>query len=51
MKYKFVFVLLLIQISTICFAQDTIRITDYGYVQGSRINALPYVLKALNDCK
>ncbi len=32
-------------------AQDTIRITDYGYVVGSRQNAVPYVLKALNDCK
>ena len=51
MKYKFAFIVLLIQISTICFAQDTIRITDYGYVPGSRINAVPYVLKALNDCK
>jgi hypothetical protein len=51
MKYKFVFVLLLIQINTICFAQDTIRITDYGYLPGSRANAVPYVLKALNDCK
>ena len=49
MKYKFV--LLLIQISTICFAQDTVRITDYGYVPGSRTNAVPYVIKALNDCK
>ncbi len=51
MKYKFVFVLLFIHTCTFCFAQDTVRITDYGYVPGSRANAVPYVMKALNDCK
>src|SRR6478736_7933069 len=52
MKYKFVFIVLLsLHTCTICFAQDTVRITDYGYVPGSRANAVPYVIKALNDCK
>ena len=52
MKYRFVFVLsLFLQLSTSCFAQDTVRITDYGYTPGSRVNAVPYVLKALNDCR
>ena len=51
MKYKFVFVKLLIQFNTFCFAQDTVRITDYGYVPGSRMNAVSYVIKALSDCK
>jgi len=32
-------------------AQDTIRLTDYGYLPGSRSNAVPYVIKALKDCK
>ncbi len=51
MNHKLIFFLfLLIQIKTICFAQDTVRITDYGYVPGSRANAVPYVLKALTDC-
>ncbi|HEX5151129.1 MAG TPA: right-handed parallel beta-helix repeat-containing protein [Parafilimonas sp.] len=52
MKYRFFFVLsLFLQMSTSCFAQDTVRITDYGYIPDSRVNAVPYVLKALNDCR
>lgn len=52
MKYRLIIVvLLLMKISTICPAQDTVRITDYGYMPGSRANAVPYVIKALNDCK
>ena len=51
MKYKLVFVLSLMSISIICFAQDTVRVADYGYIPGSRLNAVPYVIKALNDCK
>lgn len=51
-KYKWIaFTLLFIYSSVACYAQDTIRITDYGYVAGSRANAVPFVLKALNDCK
>src|SRR6186713_2920023 len=51
MNHKLIFFLfLLAQIKT-CLAQDTVRITDFGYVPGSRANAVPYVLKALNDCR
>lgn len=32
-------------------AKDTVRITDYGYIPGSRVNAVPYVTRALQDCK
>jgi pectate lyase len=31
-------------------AQDTIRITDFGYVPDSKINAVPFVKKALQVC-
>jgi len=49
MKCKLIFLLfLIVQIRTTCLAQDTIRVTDYGYVPGSRANAVPYVFKALN---
>ncbi|WP_018613944.1 alpha-1,3-galactosidase-related protein [Segetibacter koreensis] len=50
-KYKVLFLFLAMSLETICFSQDTVRITDYGYVAGSRVNVVPYVLKALNDCK
>ncbi|HQD08434.1 MAG TPA: right-handed parallel beta-helix repeat-containing protein [Flavihumibacter sp.] len=32
-------------------AQDTIRLADYGYIPGSRQNAVPYVQQALADAK
>ena len=32
-------------------AQDTIRITAFGYEINSRVNAVPYVIKALAACK
>jgi hypothetical protein len=40
----------------VCFylnlkAQDTIRITDFGYKPNSKINAVPFVKKALLACK
>ncbi|MGN6616919.1 MAG: right-handed parallel beta-helix repeat-containing protein [Ilyomonas sp.] len=51
MKFKFVLLILVFSLELTCFSQDTIRITDYGYVVGSRVNVVPYVLQALNDCK
>ena len=33
------------------FAQDTIRISDFGYQPDSRINAVPFVKKAIEACK
>ncbi|MFT3933151.1 MAG: right-handed parallel beta-helix repeat-containing protein [Chitinophagaceae bacterium] len=33
------------------FAQDTIRISDFGYEPGSRINAVPFVQRAIEACK
>ncbi len=32
-------------------AQDTIRITDFGYTPNSKVNAVPFVKKALLACK
>lgn len=32
-------------------AQDFVKLSDYGYVPGSRQNAVPYVKRALEDCK
>lgn len=37
--------------AVIVFAQDTINISRYGYQPGSRINAVPFVQKALAACK
>lgn len=32
-------------------AQDTVRLSDFGYTPGSRINAVPFVKKALAACR
>src|SRR4051812_30371905 len=51
MKYTALFLFIALSLETTCFSQDTVRITDYGYGADSRVNVVPYVLKALNDCK
>jgi len=32
-------------------SSDTIRMTDFGLAPDSRVNAVPYVQKALDACK
>ncbi len=32
-------------------AQDTVRISSFGYAAGSRVNAVPFVQKAIEACK
>lgn len=49
MKYLFSIFLVLVFLSK-GFAQDTIRVTDFGYEVGSRINAVPAVKKAIAEC-
>jgi hypothetical protein len=34
-----------------CLCQDTISITQFGYEPGSRQNAVPFVAKAIEQCK
>jgi hypothetical protein len=51
--YKHLPLILIIFFSGInsLLAQDTIKITNYGYQPNSRQNAVPYVQKAIEDCR
>jgi len=46
-----IIILLFLFIPVLALGQDTIRINDLGLSPGSRVNAIPYINKAIDKCK
>lgn len=51
MKYLFAAAIMMHCLPTALQAQDTVSISSFGYVPGSRLNAVPFVSKAIEACK